>query len=98
MSDIFVLASIREGMSNALLEAMYFRKYCIVSNIPENKALIDNSCGLTFSNSKSLTNLLNNCNKKTIKNLGNKAKSKVLKEHSMKKIQKQYLGAIKCVG
>jgi len=96
MSDIFVLASIREGMSNALLEAMYFGKCCIVSNIPENKVLIDKYCGLTFSNPESLGKSLDKCDIKTIKNLGNKAKSKVLKEYSMKRIRKQYLGVIQC--
>ena len=95
-SDIFVLASKREGMSNALLEAMYFGKCCIVSNIPENKVLIDKYCGLTFSNPDSLSKSLDKCDIKTIKNLGNKAKSKVLKEYSMKRIRKQYLGAIQC--
>ena len=93
-SDIFVLASKREGMSNALLEAMYFGKCCIVSNIPENKVLIDKYCGLTFSNPDSLSKSLDKCDIKTIKNLGNKAKSKVLKEYSVKKIRKQYLRVI----
>ncbi len=48
-SDIFILPSKIEGMSNALLEAMALKKSCIVSNIPQNKELIeDNVNGLIF--------------------------------------------------
>ncbi len=41
-SDIFVLPSRAEGMSNALLEGMACGLPSIVSNIPANKALIEN--------------------------------------------------------
>ena len=81
MSDIFVLASIREGMSNALLEAMYFRKYCIVSNISENTILINSKCGKTF-NLKNPEELIENLSIQTTKqknyaiNAHNKVKTK----------------------
>lgn len=39
-SDVFVLASIVEGMSNAVLEAMSLGKCCIVSDIQQNMELI----------------------------------------------------------
>jgi glycosyltransferase involved in cell wall biosynthesis len=49
-SDVFVLPSIKEGMSNALLEAMAMARPCVVSDIPENTALIKaGENGLTFS-------------------------------------------------
>lgn len=48
-SDIFILPSKIEGMSNALLEAMALKKCCIVSNIPQNRELIEDYVnGLTF--------------------------------------------------
>jgi glycosyltransferase involved in cell wall biosynthesis len=49
-TDVFVLPSISEGMSNSLLEAMSHAKCCVVSNIPANTSLIENEKnGLTFS-------------------------------------------------
>jgi len=39
-SDIFILPSLKEGMSNALLEAMAHKKCCVVSNIPQNTELV----------------------------------------------------------
>jgi len=49
ISNVFVLSSVKEGMSNALLEAMGIGVPCIVSNIDENKELIaDKKNGLTF--------------------------------------------------
>lgn len=48
-SNVFVLPSLIEGMSNALIEAMSLKKICIVSDIKENKVLIKNNFnGLTF--------------------------------------------------
>jgi len=47
--DIFVLPSLKEGMSNGLLEAMASKKIIITSDIPENKELIkDGLSGLNF--------------------------------------------------
>ena len=49
LADVFVLPSLHEGMSNALLEAMAAGKPCVVSAIPENAELIKNKeNGLTF--------------------------------------------------
>jgi glycosyltransferase involved in cell wall biosynthesis len=49
ISGAFVLPSLHEGMSNALLEAMKEGCPCIVSAIPENTELItDKKSGLTF--------------------------------------------------
>ncbi len=49
ISNVFVLPSSKEGMSNALLEAMSAGLPCIVSDIEENKELVDNvKNGYTF--------------------------------------------------
>lgn len=41
-SDIFVLTSLWEGLPMALLEAMYMKKLCIVSNVVGNRDVIKN--------------------------------------------------------
>lgn len=41
-SDIFVMASYREGLSRSIMEAMACKKPCIVSNIRGNTDLIEN--------------------------------------------------------
>lgn len=47
--DVFVLPSLNEGMSNALLEAMAAKRIIITSDIGENAELIvDEECGLCF--------------------------------------------------
>ena len=58
-SDIFVLPSDSEGMSNALLEAMASNNAVIVSDITANRQLInDKQNGLLFSNLKDLEKAL----------------------------------------
>ncbi len=48
-ADAFVLPSVSEGMSNALLEAMSHGLVCLASDIPENRALVqDGRTGLLF--------------------------------------------------
>lgn len=41
-ADIFILTSLWEGLPMALLEAMYMRKICIVSNVIGNRDVIHN--------------------------------------------------------
>jgi glycosyltransferase involved in cell wall biosynthesis len=48
-SDVFVLPSVSEGMSNALLEALSYGVPCVASRIPPNEALIEDKVnGLLF--------------------------------------------------
>lgn len=88
ITDVFVLPSLFEGMSNALLEAMAMGRACVVSNIPENTELIKNAKnGLTFETENS-----QGCYKNIIKllesngqreELGNKARQTMREEYSV---------------
>ncbi|MBS3127873.1 glycosyltransferase [Candidatus Woesearchaeota archaeon] len=63
LSDIFVLPSLHEGMSNALLEAMASHCAIIASDIPENRELVRNKKeALLFSpgNAEELTSGMHN--------------------------------------
>ncbi len=46
-SYLFVLPSYIEGLSNSLLEALGYYKCTLISNIPENKEVVED-CGYTF--------------------------------------------------
>jgi glycosyltransferase involved in cell wall biosynthesis len=55
-ADVFVLPSQSEGMSNALLEAMAWGVCAVVSDIPENRVLIDHEHnGLLFAQGSVVT-------------------------------------------
>ena len=93
-TDVFVLPSKTEGMSNALLEAMALAKPCVVSNIPQNTALIKNDeNGLTFKTTdyKDLAKKISQAKKSH----GLKAKQTIKKEYDINKIRKQYREIIK---
>jgi glycosyltransferase involved in cell wall biosynthesis len=48
-SDVFVLSSREEGMSNALLEACAFGRIAVASDIPANRAVLGDDYPLLFS-------------------------------------------------
>jgi glycosyltransferase involved in cell wall biosynthesis len=95
-SDIFVLPSIVEGMSNSLLEAMAAGCAIIASDIEPNKELIiDNINGLLFkvgnelALSEKLITLLSNpllCEK-----LGKTAKQTIIDSYSIDKVADKYI-------
>lgn len=94
ISDIFILASFHEGMSNALLEAMNSGVVCVVSDILENKELINNeSDGLVFkvgeeeSLAEKLDYLINN-KEQRIK-FSQKAFEKIKKKYDIKIIREK---------
>jgi len=84
-SDTFILASSREGMSNALLEAMYMGLNCIVSKIPQNTELISKNCGYTFKTKAELIKLMPKENK-----FGKNAKDKILKDYLLDNYLSKY--------
>jgi glycosyltransferase involved in cell wall biosynthesis len=93
-SDIFVLPSLKEGMSNALLEAMALKKCCLVSSIPQNKELIkDKVNGFIFNpkNAKGLAkNIENACKSKKLADFGEKSYVIIKKKYQIDTILKKY--------
>ena len=86
--DVFVLSSVHEGMSNALLEAMASKVAVIVSDIDENKELVQNEVnGLTFKvgDSESLLKKLKDKNKFT-----DKAKKNIINKYSIGNVIEEY--------
>ena len=49
ISDIFILPSVKEGLSLSLLEAMYMKKICMVAkNETMEEVITDGKTGITF--------------------------------------------------
>ena len=82
-NDIFLLPSLWEGLPISLLEAMYMKKICIVSNVIGNRDVIENGRnGFNVKNLKDCINVINNITK-------NK-KNENIQQEEWKDIQKIY--------
>lgn len=99
-NDIFILPSYWEGLPITLLEAMYLKKICIVSNVIGNKDVIENEVdGFICKKEEEYYHLIERIKNGDI-NLGkiqNAAREKILKKHDIEKIVKEYL-KIYCEG
>ena len=93
-NDVFILPSLWEGLPITLLEAMYLKKVCVVSNVMGNRDVIDNGMdGYVCHTEDEFYNII-----EKIKNgeidflmLGNRAREKILAEHNMDKVADDYL-------
>jgi len=99
-SDIFVLPSLAEGMSVALLEAMACGLPCITTKIGGNVDLIDDGKdGILVKPSSSeelasaILRLLKD--KKSFKDFGSQARKKILKRYSINSIVPAYINLYK---
>lgn len=94
-SDCFILPSISEGMSNALLEAMCCGICCLASRNGGNEDLIEHGVtGLLFDlNVQDLLNTLNSVltDRKTREMLGSNAQLKIREKYSFEVITPQYI-------
>ena len=97
ISDIFVFPSLREGVSNALLEAMSCKVTPIITKLPGISKFIikDGINGLEFDSSdhdllyKKLIQLLSS--EEIRKNMGEEARNLIIDQFSSKKILPKYL-------
>lgn len=93
-SDIYILSSYTEGLSLSLMEAMFMKKVCIVSDIKPNRVLINKKNGFLFSPdkpeelAKKIIFVLNN--KNLWKQYGESAKATISKDFAMQKMIKGY--------
>ncbi|MBW2978001.1 glycosyltransferase [Candidatus Woesearchaeota archaeon] len=98
--DLFVLPTLYEGMSNAILEAMAAKCSIITTDIAENRELIkDGKEGLLVKqkNHVDLANAINYLidNKKIRQKFGENAYKKVKEDFSIKKTIEKYKGLYK---
>lgn len=99
-NDIFILPSLWEGLPITLLEAMYLKRICIVSNVVGNKDVINNGeNGFICTDKDEYCNIIEKIKNNEIDYLKikDKAKEDILTNHNIDKIAKKYL-EIYCKG
>ncbi len=93
--DIFILASLWEGLPISLLQAMYMKKICIVSNCIGNRdVIINNQNGFIANNLKDYIEILNNLVlNKLDYGVREVAREDSINKFNMKKMIKEYMEA-----
>ena len=95
-ADVFVLPSLAEGLSNALLEAMAHRLPCIASDVGGNPDIIQNGGNgllVPSGDSRALATEIRKLhnNPELRARLGNSARKKVEKEYDIESIADRYI-------
>lgn len=93
-NDVFLLPSLWEGLPITLLEAMYMKKICMVSNVMGNRDVIDSGeNGFICETEREYCEKIEKIIKEEVdyKKIQNKAKEKILAEHSMDTMAEEYL-------
>lgn len=93
MSDFFILTSLWEGLPLALLEAMYIKKVCLVSNVIGNKDVIISGrngiiCETAEDFANNILNLAKDINKR--KSIAEEAHKDVAASYNMLEMAKSY--------
>jgi len=93
-ADLFILPSLWEGLPIALLEAMYLKKVCIVSNVIGNRDVIHNNengfvCD-TLGDYKAVIQEIQN-NKYNLKQIANNANKDIIEKYNIENMSKEYL-------
>lgn len=82
-ADVFLLTSLWEGLPISLLEAMYMKKLCIVSDVVGNRDVINEFNGYRCSNLDQYIHILNNLkNKKMPEDKINQAHKEIIENYN----------------
>jgi len=89
--DIFILPSLWEGLPMSLLEAMYMKKLCLVSNVIGNRDVIKNGInGFICESAEEFANVINNQINNINHTIINNAYQDILDEYNTKIMVKKY--------
>jgi len=90
-ADVFILTSLWEGLPIALLESMYIRKICVVSNVIGNKDVIQNGVnGYICNNVDDYVNVLKSIQSNPNKTIIDKAYKDILDEYNTSILGERY--------
>lgn len=91
-NDVFILPSLWEGLPIALLEAMYMKKICIVSNVIGNRDVIVNGKnGFIAFNDDDYENIINKLEKQNVEKIIEMAQKTVFDKYNFDNVAKKYL-------
>lgn len=93
-NDIFILTSLWEGLPIALLEAMYLKKVCIVSNVIGNKdVIINGENGFICNKIEEYKNIINKIKNKEyeLNQIRDNAKIEIEKKYNIEQMSKEYI-------
>lgn len=93
-NDIFILASLWEGLPISLLEAMYLERICLVSNVIGNRDVINNEQnGFVCEKSADFCSVIHSImdGKYDINTIVNNSKEDVIKKYDVKLMSEKYM-------
>ena len=90
-NDIFLLPSLWEGLPISLLEAMYLKKICIVSNVIGNRDVINNGQnGYIANNIEEYKKIINQIQSAEVNDIKNKAYNDLINMYSTQNMVQGY--------
>lgn len=90
-ADVFLLTSRWEGLPISLLESMYMKKICVVSNVVGNRDVIHNGeNGFVCEKIEEFIASIKNINKNDVSNLYNEAYKNIINDYNTKIMAKNY--------
>lgn len=90
-ADIFILPSLWEGMPLSLLEAMYLKKLCLVSDAIGNRDVIENGVnGFICNNAEEYVEIVQKRSSSNLKLLTERAHQDIIIKHNSSKMTADY--------
>lgn len=89
-NDIFILTSLWEGLPISLLEAMYLKKVCIVTDCIGNRDVIRNNENGFIIKDNNYKEIIEKLNKEVCKKVSENARKDVLKVFNTERMAKEY--------
>lgn len=88
--DVFILTSLWEGLPISLLEAMYLKKICLVTDCIGNRDVIKNGKNGFIINNNNYKDIIDNFNELKYKNIVENANKDIYDKFNIKRMAEEY--------